>query len=108
MHQELGPVDETLVELLERLGVVRGQADALPPFAGHVGALDGFHVQVHGACFGVGADGCVAGVGERAGLAVAEATDVVFISAEVLFFCCSVLLLVSGLHQCFLGRFSHT
>lgn len=97
MHQELGPVDEALVELFEGFRVVGGEAHALPPFAGHVGAFDGLGVEVHGACFGVGAHGCVAGVGEGAGLAVAEAADVVFISAEVLFFCCSILLLAFGL-----------
>ena len=46
--------------------------------------LDGLHVEVQDAGLGVGADGGVAGVGQRAGLAVAEAGDVVFVSAEVL------------------------
>lgn len=106
MHQELGPVNEALVKLLERFRVVGGEPDALPPFAWHVGAFDGLHVKIHGACFGVGAHGCVAGVGEGAGLAVAQAANVVFISAEVLFFCCSVLLLASI--RIFMGGFSHT
>lgn len=107
MDQELGPVDEALVELFERFRVVGGETDALPPFAGHVGAFDGLGVEVHGACFGVGAHGCVAGVGEGAGLTVAEAADVVFISAEVLFFCCSVLLSASDLSWFFGGREAH-
>ena len=48
--------------------------------------LDGFHVEVDGAGFGIAADGGIAGVGEWAGLAVAEASDVVFVAAEVLLF----------------------
>jgi hypothetical protein len=36
----------------------------------------------------VGADGGIAGVCEGAGLSVAETSDVVFIAAEVLLFCC--------------------
>ena len=52
--------------------------------------LDGFHVEVDGAGFGIAADGGIAGVGEGAGLAIAEAGDVVFVSAEVLLFGCSV------------------
>lgn len=93
MHQELGPVDEALVELFEGFRVVGGETYALPPFAGHVSAFDCLGVEVHGAGFRVGTHGCVAGVGEGAGLAVAETANVVFISAEVLFFCCSVSLL---------------
>ena len=46
--------------------------------------LDGLHVEVQDAGLRVGADGGVAGVGEGAGLAVAEAGDIVFVSAEVL------------------------
>ena len=48
--------------------------------------FDGFHVEVYCAGFGVAADGGIAGVGEGAGLAVAETGDVVFIAAEVLLF----------------------
>jgi hypothetical protein len=51
-----------------------------------VGALDGLEVEVEGAGGGVGADGGVAGVGERAGLARAEACEVVFVAAEGLGF----------------------
>jgi len=51
-----------------------------------VRTLDGFHVKVEGAGFGVWADGGIAGVGEGAGLAVAEAGDVVLVAAEVLLF----------------------
>ena len=51
--------------------------------------LNGLHVQVDGAGFGIAADGGIAGIGERAGLAVAEASDVVLIAAEVLLFRCS-------------------
>lgn len=48
--------------------------------------LNGLHVEVESAGFGVGADGGVAGVGEGAGLAVAEAGDIVLVAAEVLLF----------------------
>lgn len=48
--------------------------------------LDGFHVEVDGAGFGIAADGGIAGVGEGAGLAVAQSCHVVFVSAEVLLF----------------------
>ena len=46
--------------------------------------LDGLHVEVQHTSLRVGTDGGVAGVGEGAGLAVAEAGDIVFVSAEVL------------------------
>lgn len=54
-----------------------------------MGALDDFHVEVEDAGVGGGTDGGVTGVREGAGLAVAEAGDVVFVAAEVLFFRCS-------------------
>lgn len=47
-------------------------------------ALDGLHVEVEGSGVWVGADGRIAGVGEWAGLPVAEAGDVVLIATEVL------------------------
>lgn len=47
-------------------------------------ALGGFEVQVESAGGWVGTDGCVAGVGERTGLACAETCEVVFVSAECL------------------------
>ena len=53
-------------------------------------SLDGLHVEVDGAGVGIAADGGIAGVGEGAGLAVAEAGDVVFVAAEVLLLGCSV------------------
>ena len=52
--------------------------------------LDGLHVEVDGPRFGIAADGRIAGVGEGAGLAVAETCDVVFVAAEVLLLGCSV------------------
>ena len=52
--------------------------------------LDGFHVEVDGTSFGIATHGGIAGVGERAGLAVAEASNIVFIAAEVLLFGCSI------------------
>ena len=45
--------------------------------------FDGFDTEVEDAGGGIGADGGVAAVGEGAGLAVAEAGDVVFVAAEV-------------------------
>ena len=86
MDQELRPVDQALVDLLKGFGVVGGELDAFPEFGRHVCALDGFHVEVEDARFGVRPDGGIAGVGEGAGLAVAEAGDVVFVAAEVLLF----------------------
>lgn len=58
-----------------------------------MGALDRFHVEVECASGGVAADGGIAGIGEGAGLAVAEACDIVFVAAEVLEFGCSVAVL---------------
>ena len=45
-------------------------------------ALDGLDVEVQPAGGGILADRGIAGVGEGAGLAVAEAGDVVFVAAE--------------------------
>ena len=53
-------------------------------------SLDGLHVEIDGTGFGIAADGGIAGVGEGAGLAVAEAGDVVFVAAKVLLLGCSV------------------
>ena len=89
MHEELGPVDELCVDLLERFGVVGRELDALPKLRGEMCALDGLDVEVEDPGFGVGAHGSVAGVGKGAGLAAAEASDVVFVAAEGLFFGCS-------------------
>lgn len=50
-------------------------------------ALGRLDAQVEGACAGGGADGGVAAVGEGAGLAVAEAGDIVLVAAEGLVFC---------------------
>lgn len=47
-------------------------------------ALDGLHVEVESSGIWVGADGGIAGIGERAGLPVTETCDVVFIATEVL------------------------
>ena len=52
--------------------------------------LNGLHVEVDGTSFGIATDGGIAGVGEGAGLAVAEAGNIIFIAAEVLLFGCSV------------------
>ena len=49
-------------------------------------AFGALYVQAEGASFGIRTDGCIAGVGKRTGLAVAEAREVVFIAAEVLLF----------------------
>jgi len=78
VRQELRPIDEPLVDLLQRFGVVAAEADLFPPAAGQVRALGRFDVEVEALCGWVGADGGVAGVGQGAGLAVTEAGDVVF------------------------------
>ena len=72
--------------MLEGFRVRSGELDALPQLGGGVCALDGLHVEVEGAGGGIGADCGVAGIGEGAGLTVAEASDVVLIAAEVLVF----------------------
>ena len=90
VNEEFRPVDEASVDLLQRFSVILTQLDLFPQLRGHVLPFDGLHVEVDGARFGVAADGGVAGVGEGAGLAVAEAGDVVFIAAEILLFGCSV------------------
>lgn len=51
-----------------------------------MGSFDRLDVQVEGLLGWVLADGGIAGVGERAGLAVAEAGDIVFIAAKGLVF----------------------
>lgn len=86
MYQELRPVNETLIDLLKCFGVILRQFNALPQLRGHVRSLDGFHIEVQRARFGVGADSGIAGVSKRAGLTIAEACNVVFIAAEVLLF----------------------
>lgn len=53
-----------------------------------MGSLDRLHVQVHGARLRVRPHRSVPGVGQRAGLPIAESADVVFIAAEVLAFGC--------------------
>lgn len=78
MFHVFGPIDQFLLDLRERGFVARAQADSFPEFRGRVRALDGFCAEVEPARGGVGADGRVPGVGQRAGLPVAEAGDVVF------------------------------
>lgn len=51
-----------------------------------MGALDGFHVEIEGAGCSIGANRGIARVGKGAGLAVAEAGDVVFVAAKILLF----------------------
>lgn len=50
-------------------------------------AFDRLHVKVQSPCVGVGANGCIARVCERAGLAIAETGDIVFIATKGLVFC---------------------
>lgn len=52
-----------------------------------MGSLDGLHVQVHDARFGIASHRRIPRVGEWAGLAVAQTADVIFIAAEILVFC---------------------
>lgn len=73
MQQEFGPVDQTLVDLGERGGVVLRKLNPFPELGGEVGALDRLHVEVESAV--VAADCGIAGVCEWAGLAVAKASD---------------------------------
>jgi len=84
VNEEFGPVNQLRVDLLEGLGVVLRKLGFGPEFRGHVRALDYLGVEIEGPGFGGGTDGGVAGVGQGAGLAVAEAGYVVFVSAEVL------------------------
>jgi len=84
VREELGPELQALVDLRQRFGVVVRQAYALPPFRGRVRALYRAREEVQAPCVRGGADRRVARVGERAGLAVAEARDVVFVAAECL------------------------
>lgn len=87
MLQKLRPVRQSLIDLFKRSRIICLQSYALPPLVGHVRALDGLDVEVKGACFGRGADGGIAAVGEGAGLTVAEAGHVMFVAAEGLVFC---------------------
>lgn len=84
MDEKLRPVDESLVNLLERFRIGRGELYAFPEFGGQMCSLDCFHVEVEGAGNWVSADGGIARICKGTGLPVAEAGDVVFISAEVL------------------------
>ena len=52
--------------------------------------LDGFHVEVDSTGFGIATDGGIAGVGERAGLTVTEASNIVLVAAEILLFGCPI------------------
>ncbi|CRK35609.1 hypothetical protein BN1708_001254 [Verticillium longisporum] len=79
---KVGPVDEPLVNLLERLGVVGRQLDLLPEPRRRVGPLDRLHVEVEGVLGRVPPHRGVPRVGERARLPVAEARHVHLISAE--------------------------
>lgn len=49
MGDEVGPVDELLVNLLKGLGVVVGELDALPEVGGRVGTLNSLDVEVNDA-----------------------------------------------------------
>ena len=49
-------------------------------------AFYSFHVKVESTRFWVGANSSIAGVGEGAGLAIAESGDIMFVAAEVLLF----------------------
>ena len=53
-------------------------------------AFDCFHVEVYRTAFGIAADRGIAGVSKRAGLTIAETSDIVFVAAEVLLLCRSV------------------
>lgn len=76
------PVDQVLVDLLERFRVVVRQSDLLPHVLGRMCSLDRLHVEVESAL--VLADGRIARIGERARCPVAETRDVVLIPTEVL------------------------
>lgn len=76
------PVDEVLVDLLEGPCVGLVEAHFFPELVREVGAFGCLHVQVADAL--LLADGGVLGVGQRAGLAVAETGEVELVAAEVL------------------------
>lgn len=71
VDQEFRPIDESLIDLLERFGVVLRQLYALPKLGRHMCAFDGLHVEIECASLGVGADSGISRIGERAGLSVA-------------------------------------
>lgn len=50
-------------------------------------ALDGFHVEVEGTSVRIRANGRISRVCERARLAIAETSDIVFVSTEILLLC---------------------
>lgn len=82
VNQELGPVHQVLVYLLQGLCVVALELDFLPHVLGRVCSLYCLHVQVAASVFLL--DCGIPAVGQRAGGAVAQTCDVVLIPAEVL------------------------
>lgn len=63
--------------------------------------LDGFHVEVQNTGLRVRTDGGIARVSERAGLAVAESSNIVLVSAEVLLLGGSVQVTLIGMVRFF-------
>lgn len=82
MHHPLRPINELGIDLLQGLRVVSAKLHPLPPLARQVLAFGLFDVQIQPAILGVRPDGGIARLCEGAGLAVAEAGDVVLVAAE--------------------------
>jgi hypothetical protein len=51
-----------------------------------MGPFNGFHVQVHGACFRVRSNSSISRIRQWAALSVAQSGDVVFVATKVLAF----------------------
>jgi len=77
---KLSPKFKVLVNHFESLRVVPRQLDFLPELARQMCAFNRLHVQIADTLFLEHC--CVPGVGQRAGVATAEASQIVLVSAE--------------------------
>ena len=82
MQQKFGPINQPLINLLQRLRVIRAQSNLLPPLIRQMCSFDRLDIEVQSLIRRVCANGSVSRVGEGAGLAVTEARDIVFVAAE--------------------------
>lgn len=82
MNNKLRPIDELFVDLLKCLLVVFVQFDFFPKFARSMCSFRSFHIEItHSLLF---SDGSILRVGKRTGSAIAESSEIVLVSAEVL------------------------